>query len=322
MVGFGNMVSIEQRGVEGPPFGNLVQPFQIETLGVRGRMVRLGAELDALLAPHTYPAPVAGLLSETLALAAALASGLKFDGTFILQTRSNGPVGLMVADVTSGGELRGYARFDRPRVEEAAGEAGGPVPRLLGAGHMAFTVDQGPDTERYQGITEIVGATLTDCAQNYFLRSEQLDTAVSVAADPAAADAPGGTRASAFVIQRLPERTPDEAPADGAPEAEEPWRRAVILMSSLTQGEMLDAALSPSDVLYRLYHREGVRVFRPRPLRRGCRCSRDRVSATLRAFPRSEIEAMKVDGRVVTTCEFCKAEYVFDGADLDGLYAS
>ena len=173
MVGFGNMVSIEQRGVEGPPFGNLVQPFQIETLGVRGRMVRLGAELDALLAPHTYPAPVAGLLSETLALAAALASGLKFDGTFILQTRSNGPVGLMVADVTSGGELRGYARFDRPRVEEAAGEAGGPVPRLLGAGHMAFTVDQGPDTERYQGITEIVGAIERRAREGSLSRAER-----------------------------------------------------------------------------------------------------------------------------------------------------
>lgn len=320
MAGFSNMVSAERRGAEGPPFGNLVQPFQIEALGVRGRMVRLGAELDALFAPHTYPTPVAGLLSETLALAAALADGLKFDGTFILQTRSNGPVGLMVADVTSGGELRGYARFDRPRVEEAAGESGALIPKLLGAGHMAFTVDQGPDTERYQGITEIVGATLTDCAQNYFRRSEQLDTAVSVAADPAATDAPGGTRASAFVIQRLPERTPDVSRPDDA--AEEPWRRAVILMSSLTQGEMLDAALSPSDVLYRLYHREGVRVFRPRPLRRGCRCSRDRVSATLRSFPRNEIEAMKVDGCVVTTCEFCKTKFVFDGAELNVLYAS
>jgi molecular chaperone Hsp33 len=322
MGGFRNMVSAEHRGVEGPPFGNLVQPFQIETLGVRGRMVRLGAELDALLAPHTYPAPVAGLLSETLALAAALADGLKFDGTFILQTQSNGPVGLMVADVTSDGALRGYARFDRPRVEEAAAEPGGPVPKLLGVGHMAFTVDQGPDTERYQGITEIVGATMTDCAQNYFYRSEQLETAVSVAADAAATNAPGGTRASAFVIQRLPEQAPGDGRANGEPEADEPWRRAVILMSNLTPGEMLDAALSPSDVLYRLYHREGVRVFQPRALRRGCRCSRDRVSVTLWAFPRSEIEAMKVDGRVVTTCEFCKAKYVFDGADLDALYAS
>ena len=151
MVGFGNMVSAEQRGVEGPPFGNLVQPFQIETLGVRGRMVRLGAELDALLAPHTYPAPVAGLLSETLALAAALASGLKFDGTFILQTRSNGPVGLMVADVTSGGELRGYARFDRPRVEEAAGEAGGPFPSCSAPDTWPLPLIRGPIRSAIRG---------------------------------------------------------------------------------------------------------------------------------------------------------------------------
>lgn len=293
-------------------FGDLVQPFQIETFGLRGRLVRLGGALDAAFENHDYPTPVATLLGEIMALAAVLASGLKYDGVFTLQTHGDGPVAMTVANVTSTGDLRGYARVEEGG--RAMGSDGDPVPHLLGAGHMAFTVDQGADTERYQGITELTGATVSDCARNYFRRSEQLDTAIALAAR--AGSGLDGARAAALVIQRLP---PD-AGSVAAPD--EDWRQAVILMSSVTAAEMLDAALSPADILYRLFHREGVRVFRQRRLRHACRCSRERVATTLRAFPRTEVEAMADDGRVTVTCEFCKATYVFDGNDVDGIYPS
>ena len=291
-------------------FGDLVQPFQIETFGLRGRLVRLGGALDAAFENHDYPTPVATLLGEIMALAAVLASGLKYDGVFTLQTHGDGPVAMTVANVTSTGDLRGYARVEEGG--RAMGSDGDPVPHLLGAGHMAFTVDQGADTERYQGITELTGATVSDCARNYFRRSEQLDTAIALAARPGSGL--DGARAAALVIQRLP---PD-AGSVAAPD--EDWRQAVILMSSVTAAEMLDAALSPADILYRLFHREGVRVFRQRRLRHACRCSRERVATTLRAFPRTEVEAMADDGRVTVTCEFCKVTYVFDGNDVAGIY--
>jgi molecular chaperone Hsp33 len=296
-------------------FGDLVQPFQIEAFGLRGRLVRLGGALDAATRNHDYPPTVAALLGEIMALAAVLASGLKYDGVFTLQTQGDGPVAMTVANVTSDGDLRGYARVadgaldavtETPETPEA------PVPRLLGAGHMAFTVDQGADTERYQGITELTGATVTDCARNYFRRSEQMDTAIALAARPG--DGAAGARAAALVIQRLP-------PDVGA-EGDQDWRHAVILMNTVTANEMLDAALTPADLLYRLFHREGVRVFRQRRLRHACRCSRERVAATLRSFPRAEVETMAEDGRVTVTCEFCKASYGFDGNDVAGLYAS
>ncbi len=292
-------------------FDDLVQPFQIENFGVRGRLVRLGPALEAILGPHRYPPAVAGLLGETMALAAVLASGLKYEGVFTLQTQSDGPVGMIVADVDSEGGMRGYARLDEDRVAGAL--AGGvpesPVPKLLGCGHLAFTVDQGPDTERYQGITPLEGATLTECAHNYFRQSEQLETAIVLAGSEAEPDA--AARAAALVIQRLP----------GGADAEDEWRQAVILMISVTAGEMLDASLTPTDILYRLYHREGVRVYRQRPLRHACRCSRERVAATLGAFSRRDVEDMAVDGNVTVTCEFCKSDYVFAAADIAGLYA-
>ncbi len=292
-----------------PIINDVVQPFQLESLGVRGRLVRLGPALEAMLAPHDYPPAVAGILGETLAFAAVLAAGLKYDGVFSLQTSSDGPINMMVTDITSDGGMRGYARFDADAVARAAESDGSLVPRLLGNGHLAFTVDQGPDTERYQGITSLEGATLTECAHNYFRQSEQLASAVILAGSE-----PGsGARAGGLMVQRLPRA------GDLPPEEDEAWRRAVILMSTVTVDELLDDALTPNEVLFRLYHREGVRVYTPRTVTHTCRCSRERVARTLASFPRGEIDDMKVDGQVVVTCEFCKSDYEFNDDDLDAL---
>lgn len=300
-----------------PPFGDLVQPFRIEALGLRGQLVRLGPALEAILGPHGYPVRVAGMVAETLALAAVLANALRYDGIFTLQAQGDGPLGMLVADVTNKGDMRSYARFDAERIEAA--RAGGAVPGLLGAGHLSFTVDQGPDGERYQGVCALEGASLADCAHHYFRQSGELETAIMLANTFAGGtNGAGGARAAALMIQRL-------ASADGADGDEEPadedWRRAVILMSSATAGELLDPSVTPDQLLYRLFHEDGVRVFRTRPLRHACRCSRDKVATTLRAFPRAEIEAMAEDGTVTVTCEFCKADYRFDEAALGALYA-
>ncbi len=295
-------------------FGDYVQPFQIEAPGLRGRLVRLGPAVDAVLTPHHYPAPVAAMLAEALAMSAVLASGLKYDGVFTVQVQGDGPVGLMIVDVTSDGGMRGYARFDAERLRASGAEPENPVPRLLGAGHMAFTVDQGPNTDRYQGITALEGATLGDCAHAYFRQSEQMETAMALCASDMTA--PGANpRAAALMIQRLP------APAAFEPEAEDDWRRAVILMSSVNPAELLDVALGPADILYRLFHEDGVRVYRQRPLRHQCRCSRDKVERTLRAFAEPEVRAMAEEDRLSVTCEFCMSTFVFEEHDLDALWS-
>jgi len=295
-------------------FGDFVQPFQIEKAGLRGRLVRLGPAVEAAVAGHGYPPAVAGLLAEALAMTAVLASGLKYEGVFSLQVQGDGPVGLMVTDAASDGALRGYARFDAERLATPGPQPAGAVPRLLGAGHMAFTVDQGPNTERYQGITALEGATIGECAHAYFRQSEHLDTAIIVCATEMGASG-DGPRAAALMIQRLPGEGPDPDP-----EGEDDWRRAVILMSSVSTDELLAPGLDANDVLYRLFHEDGVRVYRRRPLHHDCRCSRERVVRTLKAFPEDEIAALAEDGLVTVTCEFCKADYRFDAAALDDLY--
>ena len=183
------------------PFGDLVQPFRIEALGLRGQLVRLGPALEAILGPHGYPVRVAGMVAETLALAAVLANALRFDGIFTLQAQGDGPLGMVLADVTNKGDMRSYARFDAERIEAARGGAGGAVPGLLGAGHLSFTVDQGPDGERYQGICALEGASLADCAHHYFRQSGELETAIMLANTVAGGrNGGGGARAAALMI--------------------------------------------------------------------------------------------------------------------------
>jgi len=294
----------------GVPQDDLIQPFKIEGQDVRGRLVRLGPLVDTVLGRHQYPPAVANLLAEMLAMAAALAATLKYEGVFTLQTKGDGPVRLLVADVTSGGDMRGYAQFDDERLAAAVADGGFlSVPKLLGAGYLAFTVDQGQHTERYQGIVELAGATLADCVHHYFHQSEQLDAAVKIAAGRMRS----GWRAGALMLQRLP---PSAAAAD---ESEDDWRRALALMASSTAEELLDPELAPNDLLFRLFHEDGVRVFPPADVRAGCRCSRERVERVLRSLPDAEVADLTVDGLIVATCEFCSAAYSFSEAEVAAL---
>jgi molecular chaperone Hsp33 len=275
------------------------------------------------------------MLGQMMAIAAALAGALKYEGVFTLQTQSNGPIRLMVADVTSDGNMRAYAQFDATQVAqlEAMGTGGVSVPQWLGAGHLAFTVDQGPDTERYQGIVDLHGMTLAECVHHYFRQSEQIDAALKVAVEHVANEQGqvtqgSGWRVGALMMQRVPktggiddEGLPMPASSFDDEEREEGWREAVILMGSATSAELTSDDIGPNSLLYRLFHEPGVRTFKTRPLQSACRCSQDRVVTMLRSFPKDEIADMMVDGNVDVTCEFCRRNYRFDQALLDSLYA-
>ncbi|MBI1244984.1 MAG: molecular chaperone Hsp33 [Alphaproteobacteria bacterium] len=307
---------------------DVVLPFRIDPFALRGRLVRLGPALDAILHRHAYPRLVAAALAEALAMGAALAATLKYEGVFSIQTKGDGPLRMLVVDITSGGHMRGYAQYDEARVA-ALGNGPVSVPRLFGSGYLAFTVDQGADMERYQGIVELTGATLAECAHHYFRQSEQFEAGLNVAvAGKPDADGRIFWRAGAIMIQRLP---PDDAqgsaeglvPVTRDPSEreaqEEGWRRAMILMGSAKANELVDPDLPPWKLVDRLFLAEGVEIYRPLPLVHRCRCSPERMRSVLRSLPRAEIETMREDdGAVRLTCEFCNTSHAF--FDLDEVY--
>jgi molecular chaperone Hsp33 len=279
---------------------------------LRGRLVRLGPTVDRILTQHEYPEPVAAILGEAITLAVVLAGALKYDGIFTLQTKGDGPVRLIVADVSTSGAVRGYAQFDPNRLGEIAGRPGQSpsVPQLCGGGYIAFTVDQGEHTERYQGIVELTGTTLAECAQHYFRQSEQIQAGIKLSA----ARVEGGMwRAGGLMLQRVP---PEGGYTIIADDVEDGWRRAMVLMSSATADELTDPDLSPQRLLYRLFHEETVRVFDTQPVEARCRCSRERIIGILRSFPPKDIDELREDKVTTVTCEFCNTTYEFDRDEL------
>jgi molecular chaperone Hsp33 len=299
---------------------DLVQPFRIDPFALRGRLVRLGPTIDRILSQHAYPEPVAAMLGEAITLAVVLAGALKYDGIFTLQTKGDGPIRLMVADVSTAGAVRGYAQYDTAKLEAALSgiSAGAPsVPGLVGSGYIAFTVDQGEDTDRYQGIVELAGSTLAECAQHYFRQSEQIQAGIKLSVGRAGRG--GAWRGGGLMLQRVP---PEGGFGVIADDVEDGWRQAMVLMSSATAEELVDPDLPPHGLLFRLFHEQGVRVYETHPLEARCRCSRERIEGILRLFPTAELEDMRKDGITTVTCQFCNQSYLFDETDLDRIKAS
>ncbi|ODT69955.1 MAG: Hsp33 family molecular chaperone [Pelagibacterium sp. SCN 63-23] len=316
-------------GLDRPESGDdAVVPFTLDKLDTRGRTVRLGDALDTILSRHDYPLPVARLLGEAVVLSALIGSSLKFEGRFILQTQTDGPVNLIVVDFDAPGGMRGYARYDHDGLLKAA-ETGKTSPaELLGNGHLAMTIDQGPHMERYQGIVALDGNSLEEVAHTYFMQSEQIPTRVrmAVAQMSTKGDHRPRWRAGGMLIQHLPASgvgvmadlpgngdfddpamaDPDYVEADG-------WTEARSMLATVDDLELVDPDLSPERLLFRLYHETGVRVFPPQELEERCTCSVDRIEEMLtNSFSDEERQDMAVGGEIEIVCEFCSTAYRFN----------
>ena len=256
-------------------------------------------------------------MGQALALTAALATALKYQGSFSLQAKGDGPVPMLLADCTESGALRGYARADADKLATLlAAEPDPSAAALLGHGYLAFSVDQGPDRERHQGIVSIEGDSLADMALHYFQTSEQLQCTVRLAC----ARTPLGWRAAALILERVAREGGLDPEMDLEAQAES-WRTATALAATLKQAELLDDTLQPDRLLYNLFGTEGVAADRNRALAYGCRCSRARLSGILETFPDDDLDHMAVGGDIVMTCEFCNLDFRFGRDEVNGQQA-
>lgn len=299
---------------------NEVRPFAIEGMDVRGRSVRLGTVVDQVLRVHDYPDAVARILGELSALAVLLGSIIKSEGVVTVQTKSNGPVPMMVADYEVKGEgpgrLRAYASVDEQLLAQY-----GKNPSFHGligskaGGYLALTIDQGENTERYQGIVALSGHSLSEVAMEYFRTSEQTPTHMKLVCERDTVT--GNWRAGGIMIQHLARGEVDNIRLTVRAEDQgDHWNRAQILMESVSEAELLDPSLDLDQLLLRLYHEDGVRVFTPSHTEFGCRCSRERILSVIAGFPQEDIDHMTVDGQITVDCHFCGSQHVFDPAKI------
>ena len=308
-----------------------VIPFDVGPLDVRGRMVQIGPLLDQILARHDYPEPVARLLAEAVVVTVLLGTSLKFEGKFILQTRTDGPVDMLVADFSTPHSLRAYARFNAERLQ-ALLEAGETAPQtLLGSGVLALTIDQGPHTQRYQGIVQLDGTTLEEAAKTYFRQSEQIPTDVKLSVGKLVLPGEGGRsehwRAGGLLAQFLPKaperlRMPDLHGGDGDPGGpahevtDNAWQELLALVATVEHTELLDPSVGSERLLYRLFNEHGVRVYEGTQVRDKCSCSREKIRGILDGFSAEEITDSVEDGVIRVNCEFCSKAYEFKPAEF------
>ncbi len=310
-----------------------VVPFQVEGLDVRGRAVQLGPMLDAILERHNYPLPVARLVAETVVLTVLLGTSLKFEGKLIIQTKSNGPVDLVVADFATPDRVRAYARYNEEALKIAEENGLTQPQHLLGEGILAFTIDQGVHMQRYQGIVPLDGASLEEIAGVYFRQSEQIPTKVRLGvAELLDRDENGKPRhrwrAGGMVAQFLPESPErvrqrdlnggdgDATDTDDDFEVDDLWGEASVMVQTIDADELTDPTVGTERLLYRLFHERGVNVYPPQAVYDKCSCSREKLRDVLASLSQDDIDHAAEDGLVSVTCEFCSTTYRFEATEV------
>ncbi|KZK85296.1 33 kDa chaperonin [Pseudovibrio sp. Ad13] len=306
-----------------------VVPFAVEALDVRGRVINMGPVLNSMLARHKYPAPVNKLLSEAIVLTAMLGSTLKFEGRLTLQAQTDGAVSTLVVDFNAPDGLRAMAQFSEEKAAEIAANDGFKPDHLLGKGHLAFTIDQGVHTSRYQGIVVLNGTTLEEAAHEYFQKSEQIPTFVRLGVAEVLTKAEEGGAdhswaAGGIMVQFLPQsldrlKQADIHPGD-APEGHEAheideddaWVEARSLVETVKDDELIDPSLTVEGLLYRLFHERGASVFSPQVMADKCTCSEEKITAMMQNFSEADKTEMKAEGTVHIKCDFCSKDYELD----------
>ena len=288
---------------------DVIIPFQVGDGAVRGRLIRLGPAIDEILGKHAFADAVSELLGEAATLTALMGASLKFDGKLIFQAQGDGEVRLLVADYQSDGSIRAMASLTGEPQDRG-------LAALMGKGHLALTIDQGPDMERYQGVTPLEGRTLEEAAIAYFDRSEQIPTAVKLAVGKVMRPGTGAHwRAGGVIVQFMPAeggaRERGEA-ALNSDEDREIWDKAAAFLNTTQADELLDPALTPEELLFRLYHEDGVRVFEPKIVRAACGCNSGKIAAVLSRYSTDDLADLADDGVIKVSCEFCRRGYLFD----------
>lgn len=282
-------------------FSDRLLGASIPSRDTRLRLVRLEQPLAEILAAHDYPPAMRNLLAEALVLT-ALIGGLidEEEGQMTIQAQTRGGVvSLLVCDFRAGA-VRGYADFDRERLDALG--ANPSLVALFGEGHLAITFDVPEKGGRYQGIVPLEGDSLAQACESYFMQSEQVPSLLRVAVRTEG----GKTIAAGMLAQHLP---------DGEVGRERlhvrlshpHWEHVEVMASSIRHEELLDRSIPLEALVWRLFHEEEeVRVFAGAPISRGCRCSVEHYQSVIGRFPEQERAEMRNEaGDILVDCAFC-----------------
>lgn len=274
--------------------------FIFDELDIRGEFITLDTSWKEVQARASYPENIRNQLGEAMAAVAILSATIKFNGSLILQIQADGPLKTLVAQASHDGKLRGLAK-SRQEVPT------GSLSDVYGKGQMVITI-MNQQGEPYQSIVPLVGATLADALEHYFVHSEQLQSRFWLFVSE--------EKVTGLFLQELPSDANKESPKD---KKQEDWERVVMLANTSTAEEFF--TLTPEDLLHRLYHEEHLRIFEPKAFEFKCGCSNQKIENSLTAMGQATLrEILQDNGKIEVDCEFCNQHYEFVEADIDQLF--
>lgn len=278
---------------------NIIKPFMLEDGLFRGSFIAADDAISKMMENHNYPPIIQSYLTQVALLAVALSAGIKYDGVFSLQIKGNGPISTLFCDVTTDYKIRGYAVYDNERL---TGDLSN-MNDAIGHGQMLFSVAQ-IGQEPYQGVVALTGNSLTDTVKEYFKLSEQIATDIVLRQNK--------TEARLIILQQMPDKQ-----GVSAEEKADLWETVSVLLNSVKDIELFSDKLTPDEILFRLFHANGITVFPDNIPSFECRCYRDKMFNFLKKLPASEREELYQDGKITAGCQFCNEQYIFTREDFE-----
>lgn len=292
------------------PDQNIVTPFIVEDLDIRGRIAKLNSTIDNIIWRHNYPEAVSHLVAQITALAALLGSNLKNHERFSIQIRSTGAIKLLICDFTAPNGVRSYAKFNEEELKSK---------NLLGQGTITFIINEPSSTPLYQAIVALEGDSIAEIAERYYEQSEQIPTKIKLFSGLFVDNKSKKReyRAGGFLIQNLPHNASAGYVSYNNSYNKENWTEAKVLAQTISEDELLHVEnISANTLLFRLFHQYSVRVFEPIEILDVCSCSKERIEEVIKSFNDEEIASCSENGKIKVTCQFCSKNYNIDPTKL------
>ncbi|MDH1799718.1 Hsp33 family molecular chaperone HslO [Acinetobacter johnsonii] len=284
---------------------DLRQRFYIEDSPVRGEVVHLEETLQTILAQRDYAPAVQVLLGEMLSATALLASTLKIKGRISLQIQASGSFKWAMAECNHLGEVRALADYEADPRFNAADSSSTVLSTLISP--VLFINIEPEFGERYQGIVALDKPNLAGCLMQYYDLSAQIPTRIVLASS--------AQRAGGLLIQLLPRNSEEEQERVD----QDLWPRLTMLTETLKIEELTD--LEASEILYRLYNEEEVRLPEVEVLKFGCTCSKERCAQALEQIGAEAVrETLEHQNPITMDCQFCNTQYSFSAEEALGLF--
>ena len=284
---------------------DLRQRSYIEDSPVRGEVVHLEETLQTILAQRDYAPAVQVLLGEMLSATALLASTLKIKGRISLQIQASGSFKWAMAECNHLGEVRALADYETDPRFNAADSSSTVLSTLISP--VLFINIEPEFGERYQGIVALDKPNLAGCLMQYYDLSAQIPTRIVLASS--------AQRAGGLLIQLLPRNSEEEQERVD----QDLWPRLTMLTETLKIEELTD--LESSEILYRLYNEEEVRLPEVEILKFGCTCSKERCAQALEQIGAEAVrETLEHQNPITMDCQFCNTQYSFSAEEALGLF--